>query len=61
MKWMAKGCCVLLGTALVADAGAAAVEREGKVELGLGLGVASYWGDLDAGDWLPLGDLSAHY
>lgn len=31
------------------------------MELGLDVGVASYWGDLDDGDWLPLGDLAAHY
>jgi outer membrane protein OmpA-like peptidoglycan-associated protein len=61
MNTMAKGFCVLLGSALLGAAPAGAVERAGKVELGLDVGVASYWGDLDAGDWMPMGDLAAHY
>jgi outer membrane protein OmpA-like peptidoglycan-associated protein len=61
MNRMATGCCALLGAALLAALPGNAAERAGKVELGLDVGVASYWGDLDAGDWLPMGDLSAHY
>ena len=57
MNWVATGLCVLLGSSLSAQA----IERAKKVELGLDVGVASYWGDLDDGDWMPLGDLAAHY
>ena len=52
MKRVAMGLCAL-GAATLAHAGS----LDKKLELGVGLGVAGYRGDVDNGEYTPAGDL----